>query len=100
MSTAEFESSDNINYTLTMNRSNFFINVYDLNGRLKKVILNTEFNNGNIIGTGGFRGFFKDNDNNFYLARNIFGFSGYREFGVVYPIAANVEQAGTVVKFN
>lgn len=93
---AEFQSSNNINYTLAINEYNYFIAVYDLNGNLKRMFTNTDFNN-KIPGIG-FVSFFKDNEDSFYLARNMSSYeNGYVDFG--NTITALNGSDGVIVKF-
>ena len=97
VATAEFESSDNKNYTLSINNNNYFIAVYDLDGNLKKIFANTDYENTSLL-MGGVRGFFMDSDDNFYVAKNM----GYVDnnsvdFGNIIPALNGMD--GTIVKF-
>lgn len=96
MSTGIFESTNGNNYSLTMNRSNDFMAVYDLNGNLKRVVMSYE-------GTNPFAqklnvSFFKKG-NSFYASRNLNNLvAGYSYFGNVFPSFDGYD--GTTVKFN
>ncbi|MGX7668242.1 T9SS type A sorting domain-containing protein [Flavobacterium pedocola] len=97
ISSAEFEGGLNSNYTLTMNRYNFAVKVYDFDGNLKRVFLNSDYDNSSLQNSTGERHFIKDQNGNFYLSRNWYRAEGYREFGYVMP--ALVGRDGVVVKF-
>lgn len=97
ISAAEFEGGLNSNYTLTMNRYNFFVATYDFNGNLKKIFLNSDYNNSSLTNTTGIRNFVSDQNGNFYLSRNMFRTAGYNEFGYIMPAATGRD--GTVTKF-
>jgi hypothetical protein len=94
MSTAEIQSRDNVNYSLTMNRNNYFIAVYDLNGNLNRLFLNSETSNAFVEKYA--KAFFKDGDN-FYYARNLQNATGYNDFGNVFPALNGYD--GTIMKF-
>jgi hypothetical protein len=94
---AEFEGGVNNNYSLTMNRNNFFVAAYDFDGNLKKMFLNSNFNNLTSTSTNGIRNFINDQNGNFYFSRNIRLTQTYNEFGYIIPVT--IETDGVVSKF-
>lgn len=95
VSTVEMESTDNNNYSLTMDRNNDFLAVYDLNGNLKRVVLS--YDGSNPFTWKLNKSFFKVG-NYFYASRNLNNLSaGYNYFGNVFPAFTGYD--GTTVKF-
>jgi hypothetical protein len=96
--TTEFDSTNSNNYNLTINPSDYFINTYDLQGNISKVVTNG--NNQDSFSVNYFPAFFKGDDNYFYLSKNLQyfnGISGYQDFGVTIPQLN--ERGGVITRF-
>ncbi len=98
-STALFDSTNGNGYSLTINKFDYFVSVYDEAGNLKRLFLNND--GGNINSFYGFTGFFKGDNNLFYLAKNM-GYPSsasqvYTDFGQVIDGLNGVD--GTVLRF-
>lgn len=97
--TALFDSTNGNSYSLTINKYDYFVSVYDEAGNLKRLFLNND--GGNVNHFYGFTGFFKGNGDYFYLAKNM-GYPTsvtqvYNDFGLTMPAFNGVD--GTVVRF-
>jgi hypothetical protein len=84
---------------LTINKFDYFVSVYDEAGNLKRLFLNNDGGNFNFY--YGFTGFFKGNNEQFYLAKNM-GYpstptQAYTDFGLVMDDLNGID--GTVVRF-
>ena len=97
--TALFDSTNGNGYSLTINKFDYFVSVYDEAGNLKRLFLNNDGGNFNFY--YGFTGFFKGNNEQFYLAKNM-GYpssptQAYTDFGLVMDALNGID--GTVVRF-
>ncbi len=97
--TALFDSTNGNGYSLTINRYDYFVSVYDEAGNLKRLFLNND--GGNVNHFYGFTGFFKGTGDYFYLAKNM-GYPTsdtpiYHDFGLTMPEFNGVD--GSVVRF-
>lgn len=99
---AEFDSSDNENYTLNMKNGDFFIATYDADGVLKRITTNGD--NDGTYPPFYVMSFFKGDGDSFYAARN-WGYTGistpeYVNFGYTIPQIENVDKVnGMMMKF-
>lgn len=97
--TALFDSTNGNGYSLTINKFDYFVSVYDEAGNLKRLFLNNDGGNFNFY--YGFTGFFKGDNEQFYLAKNM-GYpssptQAYTDFGLVMDALNGID--GTVVRF-
>ncbi|WP_405571793.1 T9SS type B sorting domain-containing protein [Winogradskyella sp. Asnod2-B02-A] len=102
LTSVEFLSTNGSNLQMSFYPGDFFLTVYDAEGNLKRVITNG-INTPRSFSRGRISGFFKDDDNNYFLSRNInfllFGPQTYENFSHTIE-ASNFDGIdGTITKF-
>lgn len=97
VATAEFDSTDGRNYSLSIRKSDYFIAVYDETGNLRRIIVNGD--NPDSLASPDFVDFFKGDGDYFYLAKNLRyydGASGFVDFSQVIPPLNTID--GTILR--
>lgn len=99
----EFLSTNKKNITASFYPGDYFIVVYDTKGNLKRVVSNG-INNKRFFFQDRISGFFKDDNDNYYISRNlgffINVFDDYNNFGHTFNINDTDRADGIVTKFN
>lgn len=102
LTTTEFLSTDGSNLQASFYPWDYFLTVYDEDGNLKRIITNG-VNTTKPFSRGRISGFFKDDNNNYYLSRNIqfllFGLQSYENFSHTIEASDFDGIDGTITKF-
>jgi len=92
------DSTDGINATTHISGYAYFIAVYDLDGNVKRIMLNGDGTN--EVNFEQFPGFFKADNGQLYLAKNLWAYNGTNhiaEFGMTAPLNG---REGVISRFN
>lgn len=102
LTTTEFLSTNGSNLQASFYPWDYFLTVYDEDGNLKRIITNG-VNTTKPFSRGRISGFFKDDNNNYYLSRNIqfllFGLQSYENFSHTIEASDFDGIDGTITKF-
>lgn len=99
----EFLSTDGNNIDASLNINDYFIAIYDTDGNVIRIISNG-INDDRVFYTDRISGFFKDENDNYYVSRNI-GFyinstADYKNFGHIINAKEVNGRDGIITKFN
>jgi gliding motility-associated-like protein len=102
LTSVEFLSTDGNNLQTSFYPWDYFLTVYDEDGNLKRIVTNG-INTTKPFSRRRISGFFKDDNNNYYLSRNIefllFGLQSYENFSHTIEASDIDGIDGTITKF-